>query len=223
MKLTVNIEKRYFFGILIGILVVAGVLIGYAMTAGVAPNPGHVIDNVSAPAGCQANQILQWTGSSWTCINMPSSGSGFAYFYGSVSYPLFVGVDDKTTFSLISGREYSYYAELRGASLSTSPQYQFNGYIRYRSDGGLDTKIEGDCSTVWVLNGLANCTLGGSNGVFARFVPAFGEHVLPVFRLKEYQGTHTCSQTVIDYPGNDTYSNKIGAASGPGVCPGAAI
>ena len=218
MKLTVNIEKRYFFGILIGILVVAGVLVAYAF---VGPSGvGHELNEVNLP-GCSDGQALVKTASGWGCQDMPSSGS--ASFYGSVSYPLFVGVDDKTTFSLISGREYSYYAELRGASLSTSPQYQFNGYIRYRSDGGLDTKIEGDCSTVWVLNGLANCTLGGSNGVFARFVPAFGEHVLPVFRLKEYQGTHTCSQTVIDYPGNDTYSNKIGAASGPGVCPGAAI
>ena len=31
MKLTVNIEKKYFFGILVGLLVLAGTIVGYAV------------------------------------------------------------------------------------------------------------------------------------------------------------------------------------------------
>ena len=47
----------------------------FALTPGVAPNPGHLIDNVAPPASCGTNQVLQWSGSSWTCANLTSSGS----------------------------------------------------------------------------------------------------------------------------------------------------
>jgi len=41
----------------------------YALTPGVAPNPGHLIDSIAPPANCQTNQVLQWSGINWTCAN----------------------------------------------------------------------------------------------------------------------------------------------------------
>lgn len=52
--------------ILIGLsALVVGV---YALTPGVAPNPGHTLDTVAPPAGCVAGRILKWDGASWTCV-----------------------------------------------------------------------------------------------------------------------------------------------------------
>ncbi len=59
--------------VLVIILLAMGV---YAMTAGVAPNPGHTLDTVSAPTGCAASEILQWTGTAWDCVAMPTLTGG---------------------------------------------------------------------------------------------------------------------------------------------------
>ncbi len=45
MKIEVNLTKRYFFGILAGLLIIAGVLAVFAYTQQV-PNPGHGGDKV---------------------------------------------------------------------------------------------------------------------------------------------------------------------------------
>ena len=50
MKLTVNIEKRYFFGILVGILVVAGIFAVYA-TWNPAKTVWHNADDVKVNIG----------------------------------------------------------------------------------------------------------------------------------------------------------------------------
>lgn len=48
-------------------------------------NFGHTItDEIGSPAGCQSGQVLQWTGSSWTCVNFPLSGAtGYIPMYTS--------------------------------------------------------------------------------------------------------------------------------------------
>jgi hypothetical protein len=54
--------------LIISIILVLSIVIS-ALTPGTAPNPGHLItDDVSPPTGCLANQVLQWTGSTWTCV-----------------------------------------------------------------------------------------------------------------------------------------------------------
>lgn len=39
----------------------------YALTPGVAPNPGHVISNVAPPSACSSGQFLKWDGTAWVC------------------------------------------------------------------------------------------------------------------------------------------------------------
>lgn len=58
---------------LVAVLVVGVV---YALTPGVASNPGHVIDNVAPPAGCVNGQVLQFIDSvnGWGCVDASSGG-----------------------------------------------------------------------------------------------------------------------------------------------------
>ena len=49
----------------------------YALTPGVAPNPGHTIGQVSPPSGCISGQVLVWQGSSWVCSSISPSISGY--------------------------------------------------------------------------------------------------------------------------------------------------
>lgn len=69
------------------IVILSIVLIGvgvYALTPGVAPNPGHTIDYIAPPAGCISGQVLTWTSSGWSCqtvwdcITKTASGTGSA-------------------------------------------------------------------------------------------------------------------------------------------------
>ena len=55
------------------ILVLAGVVV-FALTPGVAEDPGHVITSVAPPTGCSTDQVLQWTGTAWSCVTLPSGG-----------------------------------------------------------------------------------------------------------------------------------------------------
>lgn len=67
MKIEVNVNKKYFLVLLVCFLIIAGVIIAYALNAGEIPNPGHSINEIGAPASCNAGQFLQWTGNSWKC------------------------------------------------------------------------------------------------------------------------------------------------------------
>jgi hypothetical protein len=76
-KREVNLSNGISYLILISIFVVVVLGIGvYAMTTGSAPNPGHVLDTVSAPSGCGIDTLLKWTGSDWACIPSPPTCAG---------------------------------------------------------------------------------------------------------------------------------------------------
>lgn len=69
IQINIHLTNRWLYTLIaIGILAIIGVGV-YALSPGVAPNPGHSISDVAPPSGCTANQVLQWTGSSWTCAN----------------------------------------------------------------------------------------------------------------------------------------------------------
>ena len=58
------------------IAVVALLLVGsgvYSLSPGVAPNPGHTFDQIDPPSGCTLGQVLQWTGSAWSCVSLTAS------------------------------------------------------------------------------------------------------------------------------------------------------
>jgi len=70
-QFNLNLSNRlYYTLILIGILIVGGWIV-WALTPGVAPNPGHTLTEVAPPAGCSNNQVLQWnaTSGSWVCAS----------------------------------------------------------------------------------------------------------------------------------------------------------
>ena len=65
-------KKREF--LISTIAVIAIVAFGvYALTPGVAPNPGHLITQIAPPSGCQSGQYLEFSGGNWLC-NTTSSG-----------------------------------------------------------------------------------------------------------------------------------------------------
>ncbi|MBI2045319.1 hypothetical protein HYT23_04645 [Candidatus Pacearchaeota archaeon] len=65
-------NKLAYTFILFGIIVAVAVGIN-ALTPGVAPNPGHTLDNVAPPSGCAAGEFLEWNGNLWDCVSIPLS------------------------------------------------------------------------------------------------------------------------------------------------------
>lgn len=45
----------------------------YALTPGTAPNPGHLISEVSPISSCSANQFLKFDGTNWVCSAITES------------------------------------------------------------------------------------------------------------------------------------------------------
>jgi hypothetical protein len=65
----INLSNRWLYTfIALGILVVISVGV-YALQAGVKPNPGHLISEMAPPSSCTANQVLQFDGTDWSCID----------------------------------------------------------------------------------------------------------------------------------------------------------
>ena len=68
-KIQINFTNRFLYTFVAFIILsIIGVGV-FALTPGVAPNPGHLIDDVAPPAGCGTDQILKWDGSLWICID----------------------------------------------------------------------------------------------------------------------------------------------------------
>jgi hypothetical protein len=96
MKIEVNVTKKYFFGILIAILAIGGLIFAYAYNnPPVGGNPavmGHSIDEIGTPASCAAGQVLTWSGSAWSCttVSGPSGGNptGFYAYKTDLSLPV---------------------------------------------------------------------------------------------------------------------------------------
>jgi hypothetical protein len=145
----INIEKRYAYAI-IGLLVLsAGIFIVNALTPGVAPNPGHLIDSVAPPSGCGDGQVLQFIDitNGWGCVDMSMACS--------TCDPYFINVGetgDSIANDTIDDSELENYVE--GA------QSRCNNTFRYlRGDGSCFTatdiisEINCPCGTCWETQG----------------------------------------------------------------------
>ncbi len=81
-------KKNITWVVLLFAVLVVGVV--YALTPGVAPNPGHLITEVAPPAGCEDGQILQFIDedNGWGCVVLPSGGGdqNLAVFSNPGSY-----------------------------------------------------------------------------------------------------------------------------------------
>jgi hypothetical protein len=67
-----NSNRLIYFFVTLGILIAVAIGV-YALSAGVKPNPGHLISEIAPPVGCVAGQFLQFDGTNWTCAS--SGGS----------------------------------------------------------------------------------------------------------------------------------------------------
>tara|TARA_Y100000034_G_scaffold122591_1_gene168231 strand:- start:28 stop:864 length:837 start_codon:yes stop_codon:yes gene_type:complete len=79
MKKSLNIQINFtnraiYTFIVFSVFLLIGISV-FALTPGVAPNPGHIIEEMAPPLNCETNQVLQWDGTTWTCTNS-SSGRG---------------------------------------------------------------------------------------------------------------------------------------------------
>ncbi len=59
-------NKLLYLFVIIGI-VSAIAFSTYALTPGVAPNPGHLFNEISVPSGCTAGEAVSWNGNTLTC------------------------------------------------------------------------------------------------------------------------------------------------------------
>ena len=67
LKINFHLSNRLSYTLIaIFILVAVGVGV-YALTPGIAPNPGHLISETAPPSPCLANQFLQFDGTNWKC------------------------------------------------------------------------------------------------------------------------------------------------------------
>ena len=70
INIKINLTNRWLYTLIaIGILAIIGVGV-YALTPGVAPNPGHLANEMAPPTPCSANQFLKFDGTNWVCSEM---------------------------------------------------------------------------------------------------------------------------------------------------------
>ena len=74
VKINFEVQKKSLFLWATTFLILAGFVGVYALTVGGSGDPGHNINSIGAPSGCTSNQILQWTGTSWSCVDASEGG-----------------------------------------------------------------------------------------------------------------------------------------------------
>jgi len=75
LNIKINFTNRFLYTFVTFILILIIGIGVFALTPGIAPNPGHLIGEFAPPVGCSTNQVLQWDGANWVCTD-PSSGTG---------------------------------------------------------------------------------------------------------------------------------------------------
>jgi hypothetical protein len=77
LSININLTNRWLYTLIaIGILSAIGFGV-YALTPGVAPNPGHLASRMAPPTPCNASQFLQFDGTNWVCSSL-----------GNIEFPL---------------------------------------------------------------------------------------------------------------------------------------
>jgi hypothetical protein len=90
LNIQINFTNRAIYTLItFSIFLLIGISV-FALTPGVAPNPGHLIEEIAPPLNCEINQVLQWDGSTWICegdsiptgavtaFNLPSCPTGWS-------------------------------------------------------------------------------------------------------------------------------------------------
>jgi len=89
INIHINFTNRFIYTFVAFILILIIGVIVFAQTPGVAPNPGHLVDEFAPPFGCLVNQVLQWDGINWICAGFSSGlwtaiGSNLYYNLGNI-------------------------------------------------------------------------------------------------------------------------------------------
>jgi len=72
LTIKMNFSNRWLYTLIaIGILAIIGVGV-YAYGTTVPSTFGHSAGELAPPSPCISNQVLQWSGTAWTCITLPS-------------------------------------------------------------------------------------------------------------------------------------------------------
>ena len=118
-QITIKFSNRVFYTfVLIGVLILAGVIV-YAYGGNQPSVVGHSADEIEPPTGCSSNQVLQWSGSAWQCVNLLDPNS-----------------------IQISGIGRMYDGELRGCQMTSSGYGKYQEAIR-NNNGVLEIRISG--------------------------------------------------------------------------------
>jgi len=140
-KKKINFSNRFiFFLVTLGILGILAVGV-YALTPGTAPNPGHDISSISPPAGCSANQYLQFDGTNWKCatvtVGAPSqwttSSSNIYYNNGNVG----IGTSSPGSTLSVGGNGLAPGSQYSGSPGATIFGQNSNGYGIYGIGSGV--------------------------------------------------------------------------------------
>jgi len=75
VQVNINFSNKTFYTIItiLSIALITGVV--FALTPGVAPNPGHLTAQISPPTGCTAGQALKWDGTNIVCGTVASTSA----------------------------------------------------------------------------------------------------------------------------------------------------
>ena len=69
-RLEINFTNKWLYVFIIVVVIVVIAVGIYAVTPGTAPNPGHLLSDISPPAGCTTGQFVQFNGSDWVCTTV---------------------------------------------------------------------------------------------------------------------------------------------------------
>lgn len=71
-----GMENKFLFFVCVVAILFGAIGITWALSPGQVPNPGHGVDSIGAPVGCQAGQTLTWSGSEWECVSAAAPVAG---------------------------------------------------------------------------------------------------------------------------------------------------
>jgi hypothetical protein len=67
VSIKINLTNRWLYTLIaIFVFLIAGIMV-YALTPGVAPNPGHLASEMAPPTPCSSGQFLKFDGTNWIC------------------------------------------------------------------------------------------------------------------------------------------------------------
>jgi len=169
-------DKRIYFVLAVFLLIVIAVGVS-AFTPGVAPNPGHTLDNVAPPTPCVANSYLEFDGVNWVC-STPSSSGGAGW------------VDNGNNIALETA------GDVVGIGIASSGyKLDVNGQLNLRRGVSDSVLLVDGLEALWFNGNYFRWGFGGNDNYFADSVGIGPGTTSPTARL------HVAGRTYVDSNG----------------------